>query len=90
MNRWALSREIISNARFCETCGEPTYFFKQGFLKPWEEKKADLEQKNEMNILEYHTLDGVEETSESEDDVFDGDLHFNIEIENNSGLINLC
>lgn len=64
------------NARYCETCGEPTYFFKQGFLKPWEEEKAELEQKAEMDMLEHHTLDGEDETPKFENDVFDEDLPF--------------
>ena len=25
------------NSRFCEMCGEPTYYFKKGILKPWHE-----------------------------------------------------
>ena len=30
-----------SNARYCETCGQPTIFFKEGLLRPWEEVKND-------------------------------------------------
>ncbi|MCB2291434.1 ImmA/IrrE family metallo-endopeptidase [Clostridium sp. CS001] len=27
-----------SNNRFCEICGNPTYFFEKGFLDPWQEE----------------------------------------------------
>lgn len=41
------------NARFCEICGKPTLFFKQGFLKKWEEAQFHLmeEQNNNDNDL---------------------------------------
>jgi len=32
--------ENPGNARFCEMCGSPTYFFSMGFLKPWEEARS--------------------------------------------------
>lgn len=32
-----------SNARYCETCGNPTVFFKQGILKSWEKVTNELE-----------------------------------------------
>lgn len=47
------------NARYCETCGEPTYFLNEGFLKPWEEEKADLEAFSEMELGEPDNLDEV-------------------------------
>ncbi|MEL7566271.1 MAG: hypothetical protein AAGU27_15495 [Dehalobacterium sp.] len=25
------------NARFCEMCDRPTYFYEKGWLKPWQE-----------------------------------------------------
>ena len=28
----------LSNSRFCEICGKPTYFFEKGFLDPWQEE----------------------------------------------------
>lgn len=64
------------NARYCETCGEPTNFFKQGFLKPWEEEKADLEESSEMEILDNSTLDEVAVTTQQPFDIDDGDLPF--------------
>lgn len=63
-----------SKARFCESYEESTYFFEQGFLKPREEEKADLEQKYEINILEHHTLDQEAGTSEPDNDIFEVDL----------------
>jgi hypothetical protein len=32
-----------SNARYCESCGQPTSFFKEGILKSWEEVKNKVE-----------------------------------------------
>lgn len=31
------------NARYCEYCGEPTTFYKQGLLKDWQEVKPEIE-----------------------------------------------
>jgi hypothetical protein len=54
------------DARFCETCGTPTYFFKTNLLKPWEDVKADIEALNIVN------------SSDSEDEVAAG-LQFDTE-----------
>jgi ribosomal protein S27E len=55
------------NARYCETCGEPTYFFNEGFLKPWEEEKAELEEFNDMDLGEPRNLDSSDDNSEPVD-----------------------
>ena len=38
------------NSRFCEMCGEPTYFFKKGILKPWNEI-LDTEKDNDYKSI---------------------------------------
>jgi hypothetical protein len=35
-------------SRFCTKCGEETTYFKQGFLRPWEEVKRQIEELEEM------------------------------------------
>lgn len=61
------------NARFCETCGQPTYFFNEGFLKPWEEEKAELEEFIKLDLGEPRNLDGVENTPIPKNDIEDTD-----------------
>lgn len=33
-----------SNARFCETCGMQTEFFKQGLLKSWDKYRQEIDE----------------------------------------------
>ncbi|MCR4437317.1 MAG: hypothetical protein QHH10_14380 [Peptococcaceae bacterium] len=30
------------NARYCETCGKPTYFLTKGLLEPWDKAKEKM------------------------------------------------
>jgi hypothetical protein len=40
------------DARYCEQCGRMTYFFKEGFLRPWEEAKRDIESAQGVQFIE--------------------------------------
>lgn len=40
------------NARYCETCGEPTYFLREGFLKPWEEEQKEIKELIDLGIVD--------------------------------------
>ncbi|WP_461206106.1 ImmA/IrrE family metallo-endopeptidase [Clostridium sp. DL1XJH146] len=52
------------DARFCETCGKPTYFFKVGFLKTWEDEKEEIEEMIELGIIETDANNQVAATIE--------------------------
>lgn len=43
------------NARFCEICGAPTYFFKENFLKKWEDAKKEIEPNLSDGTNDYFT-----------------------------------
>jgi len=38
-----LNPQVEGNARFCQTCGQPTTFFKNRLLKSWQDEKNELE-----------------------------------------------
>jgi hypothetical protein len=38
-----------SNARYCETCGQPTNFFKEGILQPWAKVKDQIGDDNSFD-----------------------------------------
>jgi len=44
----------LGDARYCETCGQPTCFLKEGFLKSWEEAKKYIE---ELDTMDSWVLD---------------------------------
>lgn len=51
------------DARFCETCGKPTEFYKEQILQPWEvvQKSAmDFQQTNQQNIVPFNSANNNE------------------------------
>ncbi|HHX23710.1 MAG TPA: hypothetical protein GX723_06835 [Thermoanaerobacterales bacterium] len=41
-----------SNARYCETCGNPTIFFKEKILRPWKDVNNELEAEDDSAFAE--------------------------------------
>ena len=42
-DEYVVQHDNPGNARFCETCGKPTYFFTNGFLDAWEKVQKDFD-----------------------------------------------
>lgn len=61
-NDYLVQHDNPGNARFCETCGKPTLFFKEGFLKDWEQVQAEC-------IPEQNTNDANFDIPEEDPDI---------------------
>ena len=48
-DQYKIEHNCPGNARFCEICGNPTYFAKKGYLKSWNEKPFNFESNDESS-----------------------------------------
>lgn len=73
-DQYLIQHNNPGNARFCESCGKPTYFLKENFLKTWD--KVQITEDGE----DFLSLDEVAATSDefeiSNSATNDGDLPF--------------